>query len=190
MVRFCPQLEVIEYKRPVDGRPPTYYVDTGCLLAEIIFHPYNVKLTGKPEKGHYNYVASPICRCVSCPFNAPGCIASKGELFGNITQSRIRNLHKIIEQGKMPTVFEEPEMPLYPEKAKINTQYKAGDICPHCGERTHSRLKAGEDEHGPFVFCMPCGFYFDQTDKIGLIAEPSPVANGFVKMLYGGQGEC
>ena len=190
MVRFCPQLEVIEQKpKPGAVGKPSYYTDTGCLLAEAIFHPYNVKITGRNGKTHYAYVSKPVCHCVSCPFNADGCIASKEEIMGNIAGSRLKNIRKLLDEGKTPTAFEEPEMPLYPEKQKRNTQYKVGDECPHCGEKTHSRLRQGEDEHGEHLFCVPCGYYYDQTDKIGLITETAPAANGFGKMFFGGQIE-
>lgn len=186
MARFCPQLEVTRQVQRPSQNQPAYYVDTGCLLAELIYHPYNVRPTSRPDKKHYAYVSSPICRCLECPFGAGDCIASREEIAGCITDSRARNLRALIQGGNTPPVIHSPEMPLFPEKKKINLKYKAGDECPHCGERTHSRLKAGEDEHGPFVFCLPCGFYFDLTDKIGLCGETVPAARGFAKM-YGGE---
>ena len=187
MVRFCPQLEITRQTQKPAQNQPAYYVDTGCVLAELIFHPYNVKPTSRADKRHYVYVSSPICRCLSCPFGAGDCIASREEIAGCITDSRVRNLRALIQGGNIPPVTYSPEMPLYPEKQKRNTQYKVGDFCPHCH---HSRLMQDEDEHGLHLVCVPCGFYYDQTDKIGLCGEIAPAANGFVKMLYGGQVEC
>jgi hypothetical protein len=186
MVRFCPQLEITRQEPKPAANQPAYYVDTGCLLAEAIFHPYNVRPTSRADKKHYVYVSSPICRCVSCLFGAGDCIASREEIAGCITDSRIHNLRNLIQCGNIPPVIHSPEMPLFPEKQKRNTKYKVGDLCPHCH---YSTLRQSVDEHGEHLFCIPCGFYYDLTDKIGLCGETAPAANGFGKMFYGGQVE-
>ena len=94
--RYCTRLEEFTVK-PAKPAPDYYIPDTGCLLAELIRYPFNVRqvgaYAGKPK--HYAYISSPIARCLDCPFDND-CQATRDNLNGFISDDKISHYKQLL----------------------------------------------------------------------------------------------